>query len=306
MIKRLASFISALVLCILILPLSGQTAKAEMLKGYPKESALIDENGLYNDDKAQFDELDRMIKEEARKMNMNLIVFTAGIKRGEREVEIFADDSFDEIFGEDTDGLFLYIDISGNSPANDWISTSGNAVFKYKNHIEDLLDALYAYLPPSSEKVYAEDITSAVKAYLNCLDRYKDKKPSPFECDYDPDSKTYAYYKNGEYTVSEHRPLVLFIKPFLIYLAVGIIVSLIVNASIKYAYKFKGSFDPKAYISNELSSFRVNQDIYIRTDTKKTRISSESSGSGHRSGGGHSSGGSHSHSGHHGGGGRHR
>lgn len=40
MIKRIASFISAIVLCILILPLELPEANAEMLTGYPRESDL--------------------------------------------------------------------------------------------------------------------------------------------------------------------------------------------------------------------------------------------------------------------------
>lgn len=301
MMKRIASFISALVLCILVMPLSLPEAKAEMLTGYPKESALIDERELYINDKEEYEQLDKKIKDEAEKLGINIIVFTAGHRRDERAVEIFADDSFDEIFGENTDGVFLYIDTSGNSPANDWISTSGKCVFTYKSTIERLLDALYAYLPPSSEPVYAEDITLAVEAYLNALDKYSTTKNSDLAYDYDPDSDTYAYFKNGEYVVSDHKPAVAYIKPFLISAIIGLFTALIVYAVTKSNYKFKGTPDPKAYVVNELSNFRRKEDIYIRTDTHRTRISSNSGGSSHRSGGG-----GHSHGGHHGGGGRHR
>ena len=123
MIKRISSFIAALILAFVMLPSMGIRADAEMLTGYPAESALIDELGLYANDTETFDTLDSMIKQKGDELGLNLIVFLSGKYRSVEESIIFADDSYDEIFGEDTDGVFYYLDISGGSPANDRIST---------------------------------------------------------------------------------------------------------------------------------------------------------------------------------------
>ena len=300
MMKRIASLISVLVICILLLPVNCFEANAEMLTGYPAESALIDELGLYNDDKQTFEELDSMIKSTADDVGFNLVVFIAGTKRSDRETEIFADDSYDEIFGEDTDGIFYYMDLSGVSPACDWISTSGETVLVYEQYTDSIFTTLDNYLPASGEPIYTENITAAIKQYLECIRKHSDEKPSAWDYHYDPDTDTYAYYKNGEYTVTDKKPMVLYIKAFLPSLVIGFLTALIVYAVTKSNYKFKSSTNPKAYVAENLSGFRVSQDIYIRTETKKVRVNTDSGGSGHRSGGGHS------HSGHHGGGGHHR
>lgn len=306
MMRRIASFISALVLVLLILPFSADEAKAEMLTGYPSESALIDELGLYDNDPATFSELDTLIKQKAKELDLHLIVFLSGRYRYESEAVIFADDSYDEIFEENTDGIFYYLDLSGGSPANDVISTSGRAVLTYEAHKDEIFSGLDAYLPASGNTVYPNEIKTAIMAYLKYVERYAHDAPSPFAYHYDSNSRTYAYYKHGEYTVSKHKPLVLYLKPFLISGFTGLIVALITYAVSKNRYKFKGGTDPKIYLSRNSSQFRQNQNIFIRKDTSRTHISTSSSGGG-RSGGYHSGGGSHhSHSGHHGGGVHHR
>ena len=304
MIKRIASFISAIVLCILILPLELPEANAEMLTGYPRESALIDEAGIYENDTATFEELDSLIKAKADELGMNLIVFLAGTKRSDDATIVFADDSYDEIFGENTNGIFYYMDTSGGYGLYDVLSTSGTAVFNYGKHKYDILDAVAAYLPASGEPVYESNITYAVKYYLDVLDRYKNDKTGFFDYDYDNNSDTYAYYQNGKYTVSKHKPWFMYLENFLHSIGIGTIIAVIIYFVNKRAYTFKVSADPKIYVANKQTVFRIKNDIFLRTDTSRSRISSSSSSS--RSHSSHHSSSHHSHSGHHSSGGRHR
>ncbi|MBR1822784.1 MAG: hypothetical protein IJ779_00975 [Ruminococcus sp.] len=305
MIKRLASLISAFVICFVLFPLSCFESHAEMLTGYPPESTIIDEAGIYDDDKETFDDLNKELKDTAEELGLNLIIFLAGTKRSDEATMIFADDSYDEIFGEDTDGIFYYMDDTEAFGLFDYISTSGSAVLKYEPHKESIFDSLDFYLPSSGEKIQPEMISNAIHRYLRCLKSYSSEEISPFAYHYDKYKNTYAYYTKGQYTVSDHKPWFVYVIPFFKSLIAGTITALIIALVTKKNYKFKGSHDPKSYIARNLSKFTVNQDVYIRTDTHRTRISSSSSGGGggsHRSH--HSSG--HSHHGHHGGGGHHR
>lgn len=307
MIRKIVSFLSVMALAIIILPSVSMDARAEMLQGYPQESALIDELGLYDDDKETFNELDAKIKEEAEKLDLNLIVFLSGNYRYETAVEIFADDSYDEIFGENTDGIFYYLDLSGGSPANDWISTSGRAVLDYEKSIESISSTLDHYLPSSDSTIYPEDITEAIQAYLNCLERYRDDKHSVFEYHYDEGNAEhpYTYYDlNGNIQTSKKKPIGVYVMPFIASVIIGLITSLIIFFHTMSKYRSREKVDSRIYISNNLTRFTRSENIFIRTDTRKTRIDSGGgSGGGHRSGGGGSH---HSHSGHHGGGGHHR
>lgn len=300
MIKRIASFISAMFLVIIMLP--TMNVSAEMLTGYPEESGLIDELGLYSNDTATFEQLDSLIKKKGDELGLNLIVFLAGKHRSEKDTMIFADDSYDEIFGEDTDGVFYYLDLSGYSPATDWISTSGKAVFYYDDSTDEIFSKLDYYLPASGSEIIPDDIANAVVEYTNCLSRYADSKPSVFDYHYDEFKNTYSYFKHGKYVVSDHKPLVVYFIPFCKSLLASSIISLIIYLIVKSNYKFKSKTDPRIYVANNQTKFTEKQDIFIRKDTSRTHIDTSSGSGGHRSSG-HSGGGSHhSHSGHHGGG----
>ena len=84
MIKRISSFIAALVLAFVMLPSMGISADAEMLTGYPAESALIDELGLYANDTETFDTLDSMIKQKGDELGLNRLQTTVYPHRAER------------------------------------------------------------------------------------------------------------------------------------------------------------------------------------------------------------------------------
>ena len=306
MMKRLFSVMAALAVCFCLLP--SCVLKADAAKNYhvdfngdSSRSMLVDERGIFIEHNEDYVELNKMIQEYSEKLDMNILVFTAGTPRNDLNTEIFAQDSYDEIFGEDTDGIFYYLDISGQYSLYDYITVSGESILRYKSHLDSILYALSSYLPASGEEVHEEDICEAIKVFLKQLEKYSDHTPKAFEYYYDEITDKYCYYSGGEFKITKSKPLVLYIKPFCISLVSSFVIMLIVYFSIKSKYKFKSTTNPSVYISTNSSRFTQRSDMLVKTYTNKTKIQSSSGGSGHRSGGG-----GRSHSGAHAGSGRHR
>ncbi len=307
MMKRFFSVLAVFAVCLCILP--SCALKADAAKNYHTgfsgdsgRSRIEDERGIFDDNQSDLDELNQMIRDTSEKLRMNILIFAAGTPRNDEATVIFADDSYDEIFGEDTDGVFYYLDLSGKYGLCDHISTSGEAVLKYEKNIDSIFYALDAYLPKSGEEVREEDIHDAIVAFLGQLEKYADHHPTTFEYYHDEASGKYFHYSGGELKITKTKPLILYVKPFFMSLAVNFVIMLIVYLIIKSHYKFKSSADPVVYVSTTASRFTQRSDMLTRTYTDKTRIQSSSGGgSGHRSGGG-----GHSHSGGHGGGSHHR
>ncbi|MDE5770951.1 MAG: hypothetical protein K2I06_04870 [Ruminococcus sp.] len=291
----------AVMIILLVVQSATKTNIAEGFDGNSINSSFLDSTGLVENP----DEITELVQETSETLKMNIYVYVAGDNdryRSDYDIECFADDFYDEIYGEDTDGVFYYMDLSERSPAYDYISTSGKAVLIYQKNIDRMFDYINKYLPSSQQTVYAEDIQNAVQAFLSILKTYSNTQPNPLEYYHDKSSGKYMFMKNGEFVVSEHKPIIFNIVVLAICIAVGLMVSLIVFFVTKSSYKFKKSQNSSVYIKNEKTVFHRSTDTFIRTYTTKRKIESSSSGgSSHRSGGG-----GHSHSGGHGGGGRHR
>ncbi|MDE6665693.1 MAG: hypothetical protein K2K14_05840 [Ruminococcus sp.] len=297
----------ALVAVMIILLVIQSAAKTNIAKGFDGISAnshLLDCTQKVKNP----EELELLVQKTAEELQMNIYIYVAGDGDNDRyrsdyEIECFADDFFDEIYGENADGVFYYMDLSGRSSPYDYISTSGKAVLIYEKNIDRMFDYINQYLPSSSQAVYAEDIQNAVQAFLSILKTYSNTKPNPLEYYHDKSSGKYMFMKNGKFVVSEHKPIMFNIIVLAIFLVAGLIVSLIVFCVTKSRYKFKKSQNSSVYVKNEKTVFHRSTDTFLRTYTTKRKIESSSSGGGssHRSGGG-----GHSHSGGHGGGGRHR
>lgn len=292
-----------LVILMAVLLVVQSSAKTDVAKGFDGNSAnsgILDNTGLVENS----DEITGLVQETAEKLEMNIFVYIAGKNdpyRSDYEIECFADDFYDEIYGEDTDGVFYYMDLSGKSPAYDYISTSGKAVLIYKKDIDRMFDYINKYLPSSQQTVYADDIENAVDAFLSTLKTYGNTKPNPLEYYHDESSGKYMFMKNGEFVVSENKPIVFNLVILVACLLIGTITALIVYFVTKHRYRFKKSQNSNVYIKHEKTVFHRKTDSFIRTYTTKRKIETNSGG-GSRSGGG----GGHSHSGGHGGGGRHR
>lgn len=294
----------SLVAVMAILLIIQSATKTDVAKGFDgnyTNSGFLDNTGLVENP----DGITELIQETAEKLEMNIFIYIAGDLdhyRSDYETECFADDFFDEIYGENADGIFYYMDLSGHSPAYDYISTSGKAVLIYQKNIEKMFDYINKYLPSSQQTVYAEDIQNAVQAFLSTLKTYSNTKPNPLEYYHDKSSGKYMFMKNGEFVVSEHKPIIFNIAVLAVCLVAGLVTAVIVYFVTKYRYRFKKSQNSSVYIKHEKTVFHRKTDTFIRTYTTKHKIETSSSG-GSRSGGG---GGGHSHSGGHGGGGRHR
>lgn len=262
-------------------------------------SGLFDGYDFFDESEEQA--LTQLIQSKAEQLDMNIYVFIAGAeqrRRSDYDTECFADDKYDEMFGEDTDGVFYFMDFSGRKPAYDYISTSGKAVLFYQSHIQDIFSNLNKVLPSSSHsdfKEYKDDISQAVQIFLTGLERYAGNTSGYY---YDTSSGKYFYYKNDKLMITKKPPLQRRLIPLAVALPSGFVVAVIFYFVTKSKYKFKKSENPATYVSQEKTVFTLKNDIYIRTHTTKTKIETGSSGG--------SGGGGHSHSGGHGGGGSHR
>lgn len=268
----------------------------------PSESGISDTYGFFDDD--MLEAMNGLVQDKAEELDMNIFVFIANKKYGmtDYQTECFADDTYDEMYGEDTDGVFYFIDFTGEQPAYDYISTSGKAVLMYEKNIQSIHDACQSILPPSGlddYSGYSDEVANVVGQFLTQLDYYYNNSNVKYY--HDSSSDKYFYYKGDKLVISYNPPLYKRLIPLIVALPVGIIAMLIFYFVTKSRYKFKKSENPVVYVSHEETQFIQKDDRFIRAYTTKTKIETDNSGS---SGGG--GGGGHSSSGGHGGGGSHR
>lgn len=302
--KSVLIIVNIILVVVLFVTLAVQSsAKTDLAKGFDGSSVnsdFLDNSGLAENPK----ELKELIQKTSEKLKMNIFVYVAGTSdsyRSDHDIEVFADDFYDEIYGEDTDGVFYYMDISGRSPACDRISTSGKAVLMYQKNIDNIFARINNYLPASGQTVYPENVENAVKCFLSSLENYSSYKPNALEYYHDESSGKYMFMKNGEFVVSAHKPLIFNIIIMIACMVVGLLVAVIVYFVTKCRYKFKKSQNSVVYVKNDKTVFHRSTDTFIRTYTTKHKIETSSGGGGSRGGGG-----GHSHSGGHGGGSHHR
>ncbi len=287
-----------------LLPVSMLTASAKTYErgwsGDSSKSKIIDNYGFFNDDMLK--SMNMLVEQSSEELEMNICIFIAddSYRMTDYETECFADDTYDKMYGEDSDGVFYFMDFTGEQPAYDYISTSGKAVLFYESCKEDIFDAIAPNLPPSGlgdYSGYSDDITNAVKQFLTQLDYYYNNTNLKYY--HDTSSDKYFYYKNNELVISDKPPFVKRLKILIFALPAGLVTALIYFFATKGKYKFKASANPVVYVSHDETKFNQRDDRFIRTYTTKSKIENNSGGSNGNSGG-------HSSSGGHGGGGRHR
>lgn len=282
---------------LMILACSGISASAAGLQ-------LFDEgNYLSTDD---FVTAAERLQEAADNVNMNVVVILGKDARSEITIESMADSTYDRLYGNKTDGICLYIDLSGVTHPYDYISTSGMAQFYYtnsseSNRVEQIHYAIDKYLYP----VGREDVPGALQAFADQLENYYEIGIPDRYWIYDDVYHEYYHIENGEIITTSYKPYLNtgnLIFGGILGLILGLIVSAIVKASIKAKYKFIYELSPTNYLNKKTVRYTEQSDRFIRERTTKTHVSSSS---GSRSSGGHHSSGGHSHGGH-GGGGHHR
>ncbi|MDE6775555.1 MAG: hypothetical protein K2J37_04565 [Ruminococcus sp.] len=298
-IKRIISITAVVYLMILMLPTIVFSASAgsetdNYAKGWSgnaSDSVVFDGPDFFT--AGTESEINAVIQSAAAELEMNILVFMASPEYAmtNSETKKFADSAYEEAFGKDTDGVIFFMDFTEEKPAYDYISTSGKAIVYYQNHIDDIFDEVYNYLPSSSVTdytLYTDEIKSGIECFVEQLKHYGRENSSYY---YDRDTGNYVYFRNGEVVISSRKPFRMRLKALLFAVPLGIIAALIYFFSMKNTYKFKSSANPKAYVSPQDTQFTCRNDRFIRTYTTKHKI--ESSSSGGHSGGGHSSGGSH-------------
>ena len=313
--KRIVSAAAAALIAVLfVLPLCVVNASALNTaagwSGDSSRSCVIDDVGVYSSYGYALDQLNEEIKDYSERMQMNICIFIAGPDhRMSDSAEVqFCKDEYTERFGQDTDGVFFFIDMSGKKPAYDYLATSGKAILFYQENIDDILDAACTFLPSSdsysADADYHADVSFAIREFWHQLDLYQKDFRSGLKYYYDSNTHKYIYYFNGSLRVTKHKPPIVYLKSLLIGIVGGGLANLIAFFVCKKNYKFKSKTNPNIYLSKEESRFSTKDDIFLTSHTSKTHIpqSSGGSGGGHRSGGGFSGGGG----GSFGGGGRHR
>ena len=285
----------------LAVPYSGGAEKSAF---YETDSA----SPLFSE--AEKAELSSEITQAAEKLQMNIAVVAGRTPLEDAAIEDFAHATFDKLYGEYTDGVLFYMDLSGKVPAYDYVSTSGKAMPLYKDNMSYILDDVYEYLPSSSEvqrngfEPYIESFKDGVRQFLRSLEHYDaiaDKESSRIFTSVNSSKK--FYYSRGTFYVTEAMPPLHRFYLLMAGIILGFIASGIKTHSVHSSFTIVPAVSSKEYISeNDVNINAV--DKFLKTETSKTyNPPVSSSGSGGRTGGG---GGSHYSGGAHGGGGHHR
>lgn len=301
-------FVISLISLLMLLPVFTVDASAagNRAKGWngSSYSLFFDSADLFSDKEEA--RLIEAVQDMSEKLELNILIIAGGPEHrmSDYQTEKFCDDTYDDLFGENTDGILLFMDFSGKSPAYDYISTSGRAMLDYDKHLDAIMDSYWDLMPPSTVtdySKYSDDIAEAVKTFLSSLKYYHGSGDNRII--HDDKTGNYIYFKNGKTVITSSKPLALRLVTLVYGIPIGIIVGLIFFFVTKSHYKFKKSLNPGNYVSRQETNFYRREDRFLRTHTSKVRIQT-TTGSGGHSGGGHSGGG-HS-GGSHGGGGRHR
>lgn len=299
--KRFSEIIfSLLIILTAIIPLNTSAEKDF------SQCRIYDEYGLFEYDKIT--ELNSLIKQTAEETDMYIAVYISATDLSDAQTEVFADEKYEEMFGENTDGIFFYMDLSDGQPAYDYMSTSGMGALIYTDYrndgedniIDRIFDQISLFMPSSGEEIIPDDIESAINEFCFQLKKYADKGAKKFYYCYDSADGKYIYQSKGKAVVSTHKPPFVMMKCLPIGALCGIITSIIMFFAIKSTYKFKKSCDSSIYVEKNQTNFTIRDDRFIREYITKTKIeSSSSSGGSHHSGGGSHGGGSHGGGGHH-------
>jgi uncharacterized protein len=307
--KRILRLTIAVFMCIMILPMyiteTSASAK-EYYQGWDGNTSLsgLDDNcDMFSESEEA--ELTELIQQYSEQLKMNIYIFLAGKdyeSYSNYSTECFADDRYDQRFGEDTDGVYFFMDYSGKVPNYHYISTSGKAVLTYQKYMQNIFSHMKVYMPKSSTDYSGEKeaIRTSVEEFLNVFAQYSDESrigAFDYYYDYDSNPPKYFYYFLGKYHVSSMKPPIKRIGFTIAGLVTGLITALIVYFTTKRNYKFKNATNANIYLSKETTQFTSREDVFMREHTSRSRIDTDSDrsggGGGGFSGGGHSSGGGH-------------
>lgn len=266
---------------------------------------LFDEGSYLSTD--EFVTVAERLQQAADHTDMNVVIILGSDStRSDITIESMTDSTYDQLYGNKTDGICLYMDLSGKEHPYDYISTSGMAQFYYtnsneNNRIEQIHYAIDKYLYP----IGREDVQGALLSFADQLENYYEIGIPDRYWIYDDVYHEYYHIENGEIIATSYKPYIdrsNLVLGGIFGLIIGLIISGITSSVIRAKYKFIYELSPTNYLNRKTVRYTEQSDRFIRERTTKTHVSSDS---GSRGGGGHHSSGGHSHGGH-GGGGHHR
>ena len=272
-------------------------------------SGIIDEYGLFNSKPSELTRLEENVRECAAEIRMNVLIYLPGSGRksySDYAVRSFTETEYNAHFGEFTDGLLYYIDISGKSPACDDIAKSAKANLVFTDSVCDsIFNALDRYLPSSysNDPIDPGRIAEAINVFCELL-KTKNSEGTRESYYYDGESyePNYTYVLGGRTYVTESIPPSVRLVKLVISELIGAVTALLIFLISKRNYKFKSKTNPRIYLPNESVNFTDKSDVFQGTHTTRTKIESSSGGyggGGRSGGGGGSHGGSIGHSSHH-------
>ncbi len=279
MMKKLLSFISAVIVSVTVLCVS---AFAEGAVGL-----VVDAGDIFTG--AQESEILDKASSAAANTGLNIIVYTTtdvGSDKSDSAVMDFADVRYEELCGINTDGVLLLLN---NDTKFDWISTSGAGI----NYLSDYrIETIFN----SMDKYYnKDDLCGAALCFISKVESYCAQGKANNQ------QEVLGREVDFDYFAAE------FFSTFMFTGFIGLIVGLIIFAYFSKQY---------AITKPETGNYKLKDSLLFsqKTDTFMGNITSRTYSPRSSSSGGHSSGGHSHHSsthhssggGRHGGGGHHR
>lgn len=296
-LKRIAAVLlafAALFLC--SIPASAERQFADCIEN----CRLFDAEKVLDTQTAA--ELSSLISQTSEEINMYVaVVILDRSKPGEtdEQMEYNAHIRYNELFnpqdGVDTDGALLYLNFATRGL---YIAASGRGMFYYYNGSEEnragqMVENIIPYMK-------AENYAGAIQQFCSDLKLYYKKGiPSQGYNKHRDTGKVY-YIQNGEIVIADKLPWYYGVKwPLVLGVSgiLGALAGLISMLCIKSSYKLKKSLSATNYVSQKETEYYQRDDIFLRTHTSKTHISSDSGRSGGGGGGGGSIGSFGGHSG---------
>lgn len=186
------------------------------------------------------------IKQTADELGIQIGVFIGGNYRTDIETEDFAHNCSKAVFGSVPDSLFIYLDFEGESPSFSGYMSSYDYIRVF-NRAEDIfpqskrnniLDAMYKYLPKSSEPIYEDKVRKGIINGLDEIERIGTYKTNNYtQNSYLNNDYPNNYNNTYDSSTNEFENIFGFLKTIPAYLWIGgiflilIILSIISSAS---------------------------------------------------------------------------
>lgn len=243
-----------------------------LIKGGEWKAALADYDDCLTDSEEE-KVLNRMVS-AAEKAECNIGLVITRDLNGKTHIN-YTEKFEEDCFGFYSDSICLLLLNRHGNPEyesyKDWISTDGTGRDKFDKYTQQIFDRIYDALGDKPN----EDFCAAAMAYCDAVEKFA----------------TSIVYKSTFLSIVAQNPVILVPA-----LAIALIISFVITASIARKYKKKAPISATQYIDRRTVHVTWARDDFIREYTTSVRVeSSHHGGGGHRSGGGGG--------GHHGGGG---